>query len=173
MNKEKIKKILENYSSKRKNKEKILVVCHGHKHGQKFLGSLLLDIKPEVDPDIVMNIWDKEKMSWMEDFFDKVIMPFCSLVNKYTGEQKYIDILKVFPGIWENLAMVTKEGGYILNNNLLHIYTNMLYRIKYSTLSEQEKMEIKNQISQKFNHTDFLIDFLSDDNVRLLKVKFL
>ena len=82
----KVKKIIEDYSKKRKNKPKKLVICHGHDYTKKFKDYLLLDRSYIVKPNVVADAWSLKNLP--NDYFDEIIMEYCPLGNPFQRKNK-------------------------------------------------------------------------------------
>jgi len=148
--KNKVNQIVKKYEKNIGNKEKILILCHGHEHQPKYKNSLLLNRADLTKPDIVSDAWSKEAMEYFDkDYFDKIIMRFCPIGDPFSEENVQL---------WKNLHRILKKGGVLEANNIIVLYLRWNYDIdrnSFNELSNYKKNKYKREIRDKFINLGF------------------
>ena len=145
--KEKVLKIIKEYSKNIGNKNKTLVICHGHMHSKKFKGALLLNRANIEKPNIVSNAWDKKIMKYLpKEYFDIIIMEHCSLGNPFDEKNKQL---------WKNLYRILKKGGKIINSSILGLYAVQTTNIWYDDMKKTDKIKIKRKVDEYIKKMKF------------------
>ena len=142
----KVEKIINDYTIKRKNKEKKLVICHGHTHMPKFKGYLLLDRLDIYKPNIVSNAWSDKAMEYLpKNYFDEIILERCPLGNPFAEENNQL---------WKNLFRILKKGGKIVCDNILELYSWNLKKTRCD-MNNTEKNKIKVEVNKHIRKLGF------------------
>jgi len=148
--KNKVNQIVKKYEKNIGNKEKILILCHGHEHQPKYKNSLLLNRADLTKPDIVSDAWSKEAMEYFDkDYFDKIIMRFCPIGDPFSKKNTQL---------WKNLHRILKKGGVLEANNIIVLYLRWNYDIdrnSFNELSNYKKNKYKREIRDKFINLGF------------------
>jgi predicted methyltransferase len=145
--KEKVLKIIKEYNKNIGNKNKTLVICHGHIHRKKFKDALLLNRANIQKPNIVSNAWDKKIMKYLpKEYFDIIIMEHCPLGNPFDEKNKQL---------WKNLYRILKKGGKIINSSILGLYSVQTTNIWYDDMKKIDKIKIKRKVNEYIKKMKF------------------
>lgn len=142
--KSKIKKVIDNYNKKRKNKPKKLVICHGHDYKKKFKDYLLLDRTYLVNPNIVNDAWSLKNLP--ENYFDEIVMEYCPLGNPFQKDNK---------PLWKNLRRILKKKGKIVNSSILGLYSVNTKDKWYNKMNIIEKSKIRAEVNKHIKKLKF------------------
>lgn len=143
--KENLVKILNKYSIKRGNKNKVLVLCHGRKYKKKYLNGLLVDKEVNTKSDIVLDIWTS--LSYFpKNYFDVIIMEHCELGNV---KEKNFPFHKGGDVLWKNIYNILKLEGIVKNDYILNLYSRFALKKQFDKLSRIDKNKVINVVSGK------------------------